>query len=171
MRTAPPDTVYAPDIELSALTTAERLLVGTLRLFALPSSSRRRDEADWSRGLAAAGVGDRGIAAFHRIFAVVATAGSRPLDVHRLACAVLGADEARLLQVIGLLQRGSRDGALAILSDWLPMAPARLATAAAGDLAMTLAKAGLIVPHRHREASAIADGVRFYADPGLLLVQ
>jgi hypothetical protein len=84
---------------------------------------------------------------------------------------VLGADEARLLQLISLLQRHRRADALAILSGWVPAAAARIAIAPAHDFAATLTQARLRLPWRHAEAAEVARAVPFHADRGLLLMQ
>lgn len=170
MPPACPIPVYAADTRLAGLTTAELLLVGTLRQFALPSPARCRDDAGWSGGLVAAGIGVRAVHAFHRFFAVVAAAALRPLAVHRPNCAILGEDEARLLQLVSLLQRQRRAGAGAILADWMPATAVRMAMAPACVLAAGLAEAHLVVPLRHAEAAAIAQAAP-HGDRGLLLVQ
>jgi hypothetical protein len=81
---------------------------------------------------------------------------------------MLGADEARLLQLFSLLQREMNDPAVAILADWLPPSAVRLAARVGGALAVALRDGALIVPLRHREAAVChrwAD-----AAPGVVLV-
>lgn len=171
MRSVCPKPVYAADTPLATLVTTELLLVGTLRLYAIPSPARHKDDVVWTRGLIAAGIAATAVPAFHGLFAIAASAGSRPLEVGHPRCRRLAQDEARLLQLTSLLQQRRAEMAMAILAEWLPPAAARLALAPARQLAAALTMGGLTVPLRHEEAADIVRAVGTYADRGLVLVQ
>lgn len=166
-----PEPVYDPDTRLISLSTAELLLVGTLRLCARRSPETRGTDDDWSRGLVAAGLGDHGVPAFRSFLRIFATAALRPFEVRGQCCRVLGKDEARLLQVVSLLQRRETGAARQVLGDWLPPTAARLAVAPGREFATALLAAGLVIPVRHAEAAGILRAVNFHADRGLVLVQ
>jgi hypothetical protein len=130
---------YAEDAPLDRLCTAELLLVTSLRLFAAAHCEPDAGH-DWRGGLAAAAP------AFEALFGIVAITAWRPLDVRCRHCQHLGQDEARLLQIVGLLQHGRMFAARDVLAVWLPPAAARLAILPAKALAAALACDKLFVP-------------------------
>ena len=93
---------------------------------------------DWRGGLSAAGLDLPAIAAFGALMGTIAAAPRRLLDVRCRHNHHLGADEARMLQLIGLLQRDGHESAAAILADWIPAAAVRIGMVAAHDFAAAL---------------------------------
>lgn len=166
-----PPPAYAEETGLAGLSTAELLPVVTLRLFAMPWREPDQVSPDWRGGLLAAGLESKGVAAFDRLFQVVVAAHLRPLDVRCPRCANMGADEARLLQLLSFLQRWRVGEAEAILKEWVPPAVVRIALPAAQTLAEAMADCGLRVPLRHAEAAFRDQFARVTADRGVALVQ
>lgn len=152
---ARPSPVYAAETPLAELRTAELFVTTTLRLWVLPHTKPEGDHPEWWQGFLRLGVDAGGMAGFDTLLRLVATSARRTLDVRCPRCAKLGADEAWLLQMLSLLQRGQEAQAMAILADWLPPAGARIALAPAESLAAALTQAGLSLPHRHAEAATI----------------
>ncbi len=167
---SPPLPVYGPDTLLAELGTAEILLAVSLRLFALPWQEPGRDHPDWRKGLAVGRLPPWTANAFEALFGVVIAATRRPLDVRCLDCPRLGYDEARLLQIVSLLQHRRIAEAEAVLETWLPDAARRFALSPAAALARALRQADLVVPLRH----AIAPNLpahQLSTNPGLALLQ
>ena len=162
-----PAPVYAETTPLSDLRAPELLVVVSTRLYVLPrvASGLR---AYWRSGLRAGGVSEAGVGAFHAFFTIVGHGQTRPLDIHCACRRVLGADEARLLQLISLFQNDRPQAAEAILGDWLAPAARRLATTPAGAMATALKTAGLTIPWRHAEAATVRRLDR--TDSGLALL-
>jgi hypothetical protein len=172
MHPSRPQPVYAANTPLIELGEAELLLVSTARLSALPYRDPTGTHPDWRPDFVRAGIEDDGVPSFEALFQIMAATALRPLDVRCLRCGYLGEDEAWLLQLVGLLQRGDAVAAAAILADWLPPAAVRIALAPAQDLALTLAEGGFRLPHRHAEAAEIHRlAPAAHATRGLALVQ
>ncbi len=150
-----PQTVYAANTPLEELGAAELLLVASARIASLPYRDPTGSHLDWRLDFVRAGIDDNGIPAFDALFQIMAAVARRSLDVRCLRCARLGEDEAWMLQLIGLLQRGDTGSAAAILADWLPPAAARIAVAPAHDLALAMFEVNLRIPHRHAEAAIV----------------
>jgi hypothetical protein len=165
-----PRPLYAPNTPLTALRTAELLLVAALRLWAAPYRTGGEVEGDWRDGFVAGGVDARGIDAFEAIVRLVAAGPRRRLDVRCRRCAALGGDEASLLRLVGALQRDRVAAAAGILGQWLPPAAARAALPAARSLAVSFALAGLRVPPRHGEAALPVASSPASADRGMALL-
>lgn len=167
-----PQPVYAPDMPVADLRTAELFVVALLRLWILPGTDPAGIHPDWRQGCVRAGIAAEGVAAFDALFRVVAVAALRTLDVRCLRCARLGGDEAWLLQFLSMVQQRREDDAAGILGNWLPPAAVRLAMAPARQFAMALAAHGLHVPRRHAEAAVVDRLAPFaHAARGLTLVQ
>jgi len=162
-----PTPVYAEAAPLSDLRASELLVVVSTRLYVLPRVANGL-RADWRGGLCAAGVSEAGVGAFHAFFTIVGHGQRRPLDIHCACRRVLGADEARLLQLISLFQHDRPETAEAILGDWLAPSARRLATTQAGVMATALKDAGLTIPWRHAEAATMRQLDR--TDSGLALL-
>ena len=150
-----PQPVYAANTPLEELGAAELLLVASARLASLPYRDPTGSHRRLAAGLRSRRHRRNGIPAFDALFQIMAATARRSLDVRCLRCAYLGEDEAWLLQLVGLLQRGDTGNAAAILADWLPPAAARIALAPARDLALVMAEGDLRVPHRHAEAAIV----------------
>lgn len=167
---SPPQPAYGPRTLLSDLTTAETLLVATLRLFALPWQEPGGEHPDWRTGLRAGALPFWTATMFGSFFRVVVAATRRPLDVRCLHCLQLGYDEGRLLQVVSLLQHRRREEAQAVLESWLPPTACRFALPSAEGLARGLAQAALIIPPRHSLVPVLPPH-QLQINPGLALVQ
>ncbi len=150
MPTTPPRTVrtVSPDgrMRIHDLRTAEMLVVSVLRLWAEPLRLPEETHPHWQDGLTAAGLVNDAAVAFDTVMRIVVAATTRPLDIHRPPCPTLGADEALLLDMIGLLQQGRHGEAGVLLADWLPLAGVRMAMAPLCILANALQRSGLRMP-------------------------
>ncbi len=166
-----PPPVYPADTDVTALRTAETLLVSTLRLFALTWTIPGDSHPDWRGGLLAARLPLWATKAFDSLFSIVVVATRRPLDVRCLHCRGLGYDEGRLLQLVSLFQHGRPEAGEAVLGDWLPPTAQRLAASPAEGLAAALLQGGLVVPWRGRQPTAAIAAHQVHANPGLVLVQ
>lgn len=164
------------------LRTAEILVVSVLRLWAEPLRAPDESHPHWQDGLTAAGLVNDASVAFDTMMRIVVAATVRPLDIHRPPCPTLGADEALLLDMIGLLQQGRHGEAGILLADWLPLAGVRMALAPLCILSNALQRSGLRMPviptanerpatatSRHRDEFANAHSMA-RADRGATLV-
>lgn len=160
---------YAPDTPLTALFTAELLLVATFRLFV---RARREPDAasDWRSGFQTAGIDEHGVPAFDGLFTIVTALRPQPLAVHCMHCRFLAADEGRLLHLVALLQGLRDEDAEVVLADWLPAAGVRIGMVPARRLADALAFGGLIVPIRQAKPREHRYFISVRGDPGLALV-
>ena len=154
---------------MSALRTAESLLLVTLRLYAL----RRyvRNAPDWRNGLRAAGVSEFTLTALGGFLTVIASSARRSLEVRSLRYGYVSEDEDRFLRVIGALQNRRPHEAAEILGAWLPASACRLAVDPAELLANGLTLSGLFVPCDAMRRSVPAYSPYLNANPGLALMQ
>lgn len=166
-----PTAVYPQNAPVETLQTAEHFVLCSARLWVTryvdvdgAVTLPRLDD-----GFAAAGA-EAGLAPFEAFFHIVAAAARRPLDIRCMKCPCLGGDEARLLQAVSLLQHRRPAAASAILADWLPPSPARLALEPLAGFAYALADVGLTIAHRHAEAALPAYAAAC-PDRGMALVQ
>jgi hypothetical protein len=143
---------YPQNTLLTQLCTAEMFTVVSLRLWFEARCDRDTDER-WRCGFVLAGLDEDAMATFHALMMYAAVGARRPLDIGRRYDPVLGADEARILDVIGLLQRGCATQAEFALRGWLTFAAARNGLPFAADLAAVLAEQGLKIPQRPDEAA------------------
>jgi hypothetical protein len=139
---------YAANLPLTALHTSELLVLVSLRLWVAPHRSPSGSHPHWCGGFAAAGMDRHDIAAFDRVLRILVTTAQRRLDIRYRRCRYLGADEARLLQLVNLLQEGQRQEAMMLLSGWIPPAALRLALPPAQRFATALTEGGLPLPPR-----------------------
>ncbi|MBP2232903.1 hypothetical protein J2847_006237 [Azospirillum agricola] len=150
MPTTPPrhSRRASPDglTRLQDLRTAEALVVSVLRLWAEPLRAPEETHPHWQDGLTAAGLNNDAAVAFDTVMRITIAAAIRPLDIHRPRCPMLGGDEAKLLDMIALLQHGCHGEAGMLLSDWLALAGVRMALAPLCILSGALDKAGLRLP-------------------------
>lgn len=152
---AGPDTPEPPrllpwsaDMPVSALSTAESLLIVTMRLWV-----HTRDQTTptpWYGGLAAAGLADDGIPDFDMMIQLIAGGSIRPLDIARTGQNCFGACEIALLDILARLQRNERGGAIELLGGWLSHRHVLPVMRYAGSVAANLRAARLLVPRRAR---------------------
>jgi hypothetical protein len=169
-----PLPVYAEDTMVRDLGTAEMFTVTLLRLWVAQRSGATGNDPslDWRNAFVAARIAEHGVPAFGCFMDIIASAALRTLHTRPLRCSMLGADEARLLQLISLLQRDRLVPAVEILADFLPPAAVRLARQVGKVLADILLSANLSIPLRHAEAAAyLSFAPNAHATPGLALVQ
>jgi hypothetical protein len=158
-------------LSLAALRTPERLLVTALRLFWAEAHDSKPFPSDWSKGLEAAFGSKAGADAFAALCAIVAATSYRPLHIHGPQCFCIGADEVRLLRLVGLLQRHQIIPAAEELDAMLPPAAVQLALGPAQALACSLVDHNLTIPLRHPHMTMPSPGHLAHANVGLMLVQ
>jgi hypothetical protein len=107
-------------------------------LWTLPQCAPQRTYPDWRQGFQASGLGALGASSFEALCRIMAAAASRGLRVHQLQCTQLGADEARLLHTLWLLQQKQLSYAHAYLQGWCCPTTARLALGPASTFALLL---------------------------------
>lgn len=135
------------------LHAAEALVVSALRLWAEPLREPERQHPHWQDGMTAAGLSNDAAVAFDTLMRIVLAATSRPLDLHRPPCPSLGIDEALLVDMLRLTQRGRHREAGLLMNEWLPLAGVRMAMAPLCVLASALSRVGLQMPDPVEEAS------------------
>ncbi|HUN50227.1 MAG TPA: hypothetical protein VMU42_03895 [Candidatus Sulfotelmatobacter sp.] len=155
---------YTANMPLSELHTAELLVVAGARLWIAPHRQPGSGRPAWCGGFSLVGMDTADIAAFDRLLRIVATAAGHPLDLRCRHNIRLGADEAGLLRLVGLLQQDQRPAARAMLGHWLPATAARVAFSPALCFATALRDCGLPLPCRHGLPAGLA-----HPDRGLLL--
>ena len=101
--------------------------------------------------------GDDAGLSLHAVLRNTTLAATRQVDVRCASCPGLSPDEARLLEAVAWLQRGTSAPAEAALGDWLPPAAVRLSLGAARGLAQALLAAELPLPRRRWNFAALAE--------------
>ncbi len=177
-----PRPSYARDMPLTALRTAELLLLQTLRLWVAGAMYQQHDlqaEAalpappDWRGGLEAAGLNGGSLRSFDALWRLLAAAPLRQLEVRRPACPRLSRDEGWFLQALQRVQAQDMEQAEAILRAWLPPAGLRLAVVPLTGLVEGLSRSGLLLPQRNATASDLpppAPHITHCPDPGMALL-
>jgi hypothetical protein len=145
-------TGYPHNAPVAELCTAEMFTVVSLRLWLEARCDRDTDER-WRRGFVLAGLDDAAATTFHSLMMYAAMGARHALDIRRHHDPRLGADEARVLDLIGLLQRGCTTQAELALRGWLSFAAARSVLPLAMALAAAMAEQGLKVPQRPDETA------------------
>jgi hypothetical protein len=167
MTAASVQLLYAPDMQISGLRTAETVILVTLRLRALRWREPALDHPDWRKGLQAGNLPSWAIAAFDELFQIVAMRRRHALDVRGLHCSQLGFDEGQFLRTLSLSQRGRSGQVEAVLKDWLSAAALKIAAYPAASLACALQRADLVISPRDK-ATAVTEP-QFRANPHLSL--
>jgi hypothetical protein len=131
---------------LCSLTTPELFALCSLRLTARALREDREVDRACREGFEAA----RLTAAHARHLAAALqamdAAAARPLDIRGPSCAEVGADEQLVLQVLLLLQHENEFGARRVLWRVLPPAATRVVLGHLDELALGMARAGLLLP-------------------------
>lgn len=128
---------------LISLTTAEMLVVASLRLRLQPQNDTA---PDWTGGLRAAGFADIDIGAFDAFVRYALAGRDRAFDIRCPKCPRLGEDEARFLQCVGFMQREDHRQMHDALAKWLTPAAARVAMFPGEEFAQALSDCGLVIP-------------------------
>jgi hypothetical protein len=148
-----PKPAHAGDTAIARLDPTERLLLLALRLWAAPYVDPTELSApDWRHCLASlrvTGYASCQVAAF---FDVLTNALDRPFRVRRPDCPLMGADEGRLLQALGLLQRNRREDAAAVLALWLPPSAISVVATYGRLVATALSDRDLTLPAERAQA-------------------
>jgi hypothetical protein len=129
------------------LVDAELLLLHAVRLWVVSIRLQRCSHERIARHFAEHGVPDAA-ASLHAILHHTSVAAARQVDVRCPPCRLLSPDEARLLHAIASAQRSDRSAAFETISDWLPLAAARLTLESVAGLAEALRRAGITLPPR-----------------------
>lgn len=137
---------YVAEMPVAGFKTAELFLLTTVRLWL--AAHRRASAADWRQGLAAAGLLEDGAPDFDMALRLLSAAARPALSSRDTAHPRLSADEARLLQLFGALQRGEISDAVAELQAWLSAKPLRWLLRYAGSFARMMVSQRLILPDR-----------------------
>jgi hypothetical protein len=161
---------YVTDAHLIELRTAEIFVVASVRLWAAPYRDPAGDHPGWQNGFAAARISGDGVTGFDTLFRILVAGHRRCLDVRCLRCGRLGQDEALMFELVGLLQQIRIDGALAILSEWLPPAAVHMALLPAQRFAAALAEAGLVIPDYRPAMPRLATYAMAHGDRGFALI-
>ncbi|MGH6947121.1 MAG: hypothetical protein ACREDZ_07310 [Kiloniellales bacterium] len=150
------------------LTCGERLLLAGLRLWVARFRERRCGlhellllfEAYRLRPVAAG---------LHGLLLLTAYCASRSVEVRARGALALSADEARIIAAVACAQQQGAGAAALLLGDWLPAGQARVAGAAAGEIAACCRDARLALPIRPLTGLAAGDAaVALAARPKLL---
>ena len=137
---------YVAEMPVAGFKTAELFLLTTLRLWL--AAHRRDGAADWRQGLAAAGLLEEAAPDFDMAMRLLRAAARPALSSRDAGHPRLSADEARLLQLFGALQRGEISDAVAELQAWLPSKPLRWLLRYAGSFARIMVSQRFILPDR-----------------------
>jgi len=154
---APAHEPYHPGLRVAALLPGEAVLVRAVRAWV----ARLREDRDTGGAALAEACGFGGAAAvtaldaLDRLFAGVAAAGARAIDIRAPGEPTVGADEALLLFAVAGLQNGLPWAADRVAREWLPEAAAREARRAFTLLARHLGNAGFILPVRAEGFSSV----------------
>lgn len=163
----------APETPLAELATPALFLVNCYRLWTIEHVAPESDPASWGDGFRAAGIAPGGAVAFDALASLLIVGRQEePLDLRCPCCPEISPDEARLIGVLGYLQRGAERHARTLLDLWLPPSLARLAFQPAEQLARAFTAADL--PLQGAAVSGRkgrpARGGDHRGDPGLRLV-
>ena len=133
--------------DLDALRYAERLLIGSVRYVVLRLKRGAIEVRDLETELRKQGI-DNAVPAMVALTRIVGTAAKRKIDIRCCGCPKLSPDEARLLHIVAVLQRGDQKPASALLLDWLPPAARSMAMQPAYGIAIAFTRANLNIPLR-----------------------
>lgn len=156
MNTSPSTALLYPDnTTIAELAHSERLLLMTLRLWALPHRHPLKEFPDWRNGLNQTGAGEQACAAFSSLMNILLSYSQRLMDVRCTCNSELGSDEGYFLQILALLQANQHWEAQAILADWVPLPVQGMALMCAMHLAESLRKVQVMIPLFVRQPAQI----------------
>lgn len=142
-------------LSMDELNTAERLLVLSFRLWALPHAVPDQAHPEWRAGLRAAGLEGEAQLLFDPLLDTLFSSTQRVIEVHRAMCLGISQDESEFLRCIAMYQNARDEDARQILADWIPPASMRLATCLAASLADALKGAALMLPVRESDRMSL----------------
>jgi len=134
------------DTPLARLTAAELLLIASTRLWVAPYRRPEIALPDWQEGFASAHLDPNATRAFDTLIRIVAASSRSALDIRWHCCPLLGEAESFMLNCLGLWQRKRFNESYAFVSQWLSPPAARVAIDPGEKLAVSLLRAGLVVP-------------------------
>jgi hypothetical protein len=134
------------DTPLARLTAPELFLITSTRLWVAPYRHPSVALPDWQEGFASAQLDQGATASFDTLIRIVAASSRSALDIRWHCCPHLGEAESCLLLCLALWQRKRFNESLAFVANWLSPPAARVAIDPGEKLAVSLLKAGLIVP-------------------------
>ncbi len=137
---------YVAEMPVAGLKTAELFLLTTIRLWLSAQRNPRAVVADWRQGLAAARLAEDGAPDFDMTLRILSAAAKPALASRDAGHPSLSADEARLLQLFGALQRGETGDAVLSLQTWMPTKPLRWLLRYARSFVGLMATQKLILP-------------------------
>jgi hypothetical protein len=146
---------YPADTTIQELGASERLMLMTLRLWAMPHRQPDKPVSDWRNGLYHCGAGDQACVAMEAFLNILLSYSERLMDVRCTCNTQLGFDEGCFLQILAFLQHDRHAEAQAILADWVPLPVQGMALICAIHLAESLRKAGVLVPLFQRQPAKV----------------
>lgn len=158
-------TAHQPSVhELTVhnLNTAERLLLISFRLWALPIAVPNRVHMDWRAGFRVTSIDQIACSIFDALLNTLFSSTRRVIEVHREMCAGISLDEREFIRCIGLHQNDHIDAAADVLANWVRPEAIHIAASHAAQLAEAMRGAGLFLPLREDEpmlSRAISAGV------------
>lgn len=141
-------------ITVYELNNAERFLLISFRLWALPIAMPDRDHMDWRAGFRTARIDEVASTAFDTLLATLFSSSKRTIEVHRAMCVGMSRDEREFIRCISLHQNDQLDAAAEILETWLSPTAARVAASQAGNFSEAIRGAGLFLPCRKFESAS-----------------
>ncbi len=151
-----PDTQpYPVDTTVHELGASERLMLMTLRLWAMPHHSPHKQCPDWRTGLYQCGAGDQACVAMDALMNILLSYSERLMDVRCTCNTRLGIDEGCFLQMLAMLQDNRHQAAQAILADWVPLPVQGMAVLCAIHLAEALRRAEVLIPLFSRQPAQV----------------
>ena len=164
---------YVAEMPVAGLKTAELFLLTTIRLWLSVQRNPRVAVADWRQGLAAAGLAEDGAPDFDMALRILSASAKPALASRDAGHPRLSADEARLLQLFGALQRGETGEAVGDLQIWLPAKPLRWLLRYVGSFAGMMAARKVVLPDRSLSADpqfTVRASIGSFRDPGSVLL-
>ncbi len=156
-------SIYPANTAVSEISASERLMLMTLRLWAIPHHSPHKQCPDWRTGLYQCDAGDQACAAMDAFMNILLSYSARAMDMRCTCNERLGLDEGLFLQMLALLQDNKHWEAQAILADWVPLPVQGMALLCAMHLAEALRKAEIVVPLFTRQPAQIFQFEEFRA--------
>lgn len=164
---------HSSALSICRMGTAERLVVMSFRLWALPSAHPEYSHPDWIVGFRALGLEHTGFALFNPLLDTIFSSSQRVIEIHQLKCCSVTSDEALFLRCLSFYQHQKADQAEAILAAWLPTPATRVAASLASRFAAALDAAQLMLPLHETHAQShrlLGRVVASGAGPGLTLI-
>ena len=151
-----------PDRETTEdLRTPEVFILWTIRTWVQTEIGRHSSRQCFQDGLEKAGC-QEAANPLSALLDIVGTAANRKIEIHVPTCPCISADEKRLLHALAAQQTGHTLEAFDVLTNLLPGAAVRIALGYVDAVALSLARAGLLLPDRawHLKELSLAHRLR-----------